>query len=183
MVMSNCGTKHDNFVINFRPIGSPFSKILPSTGPRYRFEIAANKDVLPAPLEPRMATNWPDSMWPFTESSENWNKIITQSLKGNTVALTICQYFLFFSVSSALQIIKMGFLHLQIQIFPFQTQLFRHCMHNFTLTLIEICIHSETLHPWHHEHVQSRVEIWWNHFNLFYDASDKAPKLIIRLGK
>lgn len=71
IVTSNCGTKHEMFVIAFRSTSLPLIKILPDNGPRKRCEMLANRVVLPAPLGPSTATRSPLFMLPLTGIKEN----------------------------------------------------------------------------------------------------------------
>lgn len=66
MVISNWGTKHDTLVILLCLMGLPFSNICPLIAPRKRCETLAKSVVLPAPLEPKIAIKFPDSIWPLT---------------------------------------------------------------------------------------------------------------------
>lgn len=70
IVISNCGTKHDTFVIVRRLTSVPLIKTCPFIEPRNRCDMAANKLVLPAPLWARIATSWPLFTQPLTLTKE-----------------------------------------------------------------------------------------------------------------
>lgn len=65
-LISNCGKKLDMRVISSRPMTTPFNTTSPVKLPRKRCDMAASSVVLPAPLQPNMATKLPVFIWPLT---------------------------------------------------------------------------------------------------------------------